>query len=191
MMLFVCLTSAIEYEHNAPELEAYLEQIAQGDLAAMSSLYTATSAAVYGFSLSILKDVEDAKDVLQDTYLRIHGAAAGYRPRGKPMAWILTIAKNLARMKLREGGRRVWLNDDQWERTFGENPHATTEDRMLLTSAMQLLADMERQIVMLHAVAGLKHREIAELLQTPLSTVLSKYHRAIQKLRRGMRDENP
>lgn len=51
---------------------------------------------------------------------------------------------------------------------------------------MKQLTDQERQIVMLHAVAGFKHREIAELLELPLSTVLSKYRRALKKLRHSL-----
>ena len=51
---------------------------------------------------------------------------------------------------------------------------------------MRLLSDEERQVVMLHAVSGLRHREIATLLEQPLSTVLSRYHRALAKLRREL-----
>ena len=47
---------------------------------------------------------------------------------------------------------------------------------------MAALTDEERQVVMLHAVTGLKHREIAQLLELPLATVLSKYRRALKKL---------
>ena len=48
---------------------------------------------------------------------------------------------------------------------------------------MTRLSDEERQIVVLHAVAGFKHREIADIVELPLPTVLSKYHRALKKLR--------
>jgi RNA polymerase sigma-70 factor (ECF subfamily) len=48
---------------------------------------------------------------------------------------------------------------------------------------MERLSDEERQIIVLHAVAGFKHREIGEMLDLALPTVLSKYHRAIKKLR--------
>ena len=46
------------------------------------------------------------------------------------------------------------------------------------------LNQQERQIVVLHAVSGFRHREIAQLLQLPLPTVLSKYHRALKKLKK-------
>jgi RNA polymerase sigma-70 factor (ECF subfamily) len=48
---------------------------------------------------------------------------------------------------------------------------------------MKHLSDQERQIVVLHAVSGLKHREIAAALNLPLPTVLSKYNRALKKLK--------
>ena len=51
------------------------------------------------------------------------------------------------------------------------------------------VSDEESQIVMLHAVAGLKHREIADMLDMPLATVLSKYNRALKKMRRIIEGE--
>ena len=48
---------------------------------------------------------------------------------------------------------------------------------------MKALSDSERQIVLLHAVGGMKHRETAALMELPLATVLSKYSRALKKLK--------
>ena len=53
----------------------------------------------------------------------------------------------------------------------------------LLEQALGTLEEQARRIVLLHAVTGLKHREIAQLLELPLATVLSKYHRALKKLK--------
>ena len=61
---------------------------------------------------------------------------------------------------------------------------------MILETALKTLGEEERQIVMLHAVSGLKHREIAALLGLSLPTTLSRYHRALAKLQKqlgGMR----
>ena len=55
---------------------------------------------------------------------------------------------------------------------------------------MELLSDEERQIVILHAVAGFKHRETAKFLALPLSTILSKYNRAIKKLKNHIGEED-
>ena len=54
---------------------------------------------------------------------------------------------------------------------------------MMLSGLLSALNDQERQIITLHALTGLKHREIAALLDLPLPTVLSKYSRALKKLK--------
>ena len=66
---------------------------------------------------------------------------------------------------------------------FDNLPLVTSEDKLVLVTCMEKLSDVDRQIVMLHSVSGFKHREIAELLSLPLSTVISKYHRALKKLK--------
>ncbi len=179
------LTSTTEQDHQlqAQRLEHDLSRIAAGDPEGLRALYEETRGSVYGFALSILKSVQDAEDVLQETYIRIHGAAGRYQPQGRPLAWILTITRNLAMMKLRERGRRADPEEFQWEQFSLPDNAQGVEDRLTLLALLQNLSDEERQIVVLHAVSGFKHREIAALLQRPLPTVLSKYHRAMKKLR--------
>jgi len=68
-------------------------------------------------------------------------------------------------------------------------PLENLADAMVLQSALEILKEEERQIVLLHASAGLKHREIASSLHMPLATVLSKYNRAVKKLKQYLREE--
>ena len=121
--------------------------------------------------------------------IAVYSAAAGYVPRGKPMAWIMTIAKNLARMRLRAVRKQLDLDEEDWGRYLTSSPNVSPDERMLLQVAMKVLSDEQQQIVMLHAVAGMKHREIARMLDMPVATVLSKYSRAIKKLRIAMEAE--
>jgi len=60
---------------------------------------------VYGLALSYLKNGAEAEDVAQDTFVKVWAAAPSYRPQGKPMAWLLTIARNLALGRLRTAAR--------------------------------------------------------------------------------------
>ena len=185
--MLILMTSSIEYGvTEARELEALLARIAQGDKDALGQLYERTRAAVYGFAMSLSHNPPDTQDVLQDTYLAVYSAAGGYVPRGKPMAWIMTIAKNLARMRLRAVRKQLDLDEEDWGRYLTSSPNVSPDERMLLQVAMKVLSDEQQQIVMLHAVAGMKHREIARMLDMPTATVLSKYSRAIKKLRIAM-----
>ena len=66
-------------------LEKYLKEIADDNMASLRLLYEETSAGVYSFTLSMLKNREDAEDAMQDVYLSIHRSAHLYTPMGRPM----------------------------------------------------------------------------------------------------------
>lgn len=170
------------------ELDSCIFRIAAGEKTALGELYSATSKSVYGFVLSIVKNTADAEDALQDTYVKVWSAAENYHSQGKPMAWIFTIARNNATSLLREQSKKTELPEEDWSAAFADNPSVTSDDRMVLQAAMSTLCDDERQIVMLHAVSGLKHIEIAKIIGLPLSTVLSKYSRARKKLQKTLEE---
>ncbi len=187
-MLFLCLTSTNGYSErtDAGELDKLLAGIAAQSTAALAELYEKTSACVYSFALSILKNTHDAEDVLQDCFLNVYAAAADYQTAGKPLAWMMTITKNLCLKKLREQKKTDGNASENLETAFSADSAVTSEDKMVLLACMQCLSDEERQIVVLHAVSGFRHREIAQLLSLHLSTVLSKYNRALKKLKNHM-----
>lgn len=181
--------AALQMEYGAirgEELEPLMAGLAAGDQEALGQLYRRTRTAVYGLALSILRHGHDAEDVTQDTFIRAWEKAEQYRPQGTPMAWLLAIARNLALMKLRERARTQDLPPEDWESFSIDSHDVTTEDRTVLAAALSTLSDEERQIIMLHVTAGLKHRETAQLLELPLSTVLSKYRRALSKLKQKL-----
>ena len=173
----------LQNEQPHQELDRLLVAIGKGDMEAFEHLYHATHASVYAFALSILKNSHDAQDVLHDCYVAIHGAAAGYRSSGKPMAWIITITRNLCFKLLREREKTSSLSLEDWRDHIDLCTQMTADDKVVLEQCMERLSDDERQIVVLHAVAGFKHREISQMMDIALPTVLSKYHRAIKKLR--------
>lgn len=175
---------------GAGGLEEYLSQIADGNREALAAIYRETSEAVYSYALSILKNTHDAQDVMQDCYLCISSAAHMYHSEGKPMAWILTIVRNLCLKNMRGRARTVSIAEEDRNFSLQEPAGLSAEDRMMLSACMNELGDEERQIVVLHAVSGLKHREIASLMELPLATVLSKYHRALKKLRNAWEKED-
>ena len=181
-MIF-CMTVAEPDPDADAALEDCIARIAGGDKDALADLYSRTRPAVYGFALSIVKNAHDAEDILHDACLQVWNAAGGYRRQGKPMAWVLTITRNLALDRLRQHSRTQTLPHEDWQALPEEASPVTAEDRMMLEALLSVLEDQERQIVTLHALTGLKHREIAALLGLPLPTVLSKYSRALKKLR--------
>lgn len=166
--------------------EAVFIKIAENDLAAFEEFYRLTERTVYAFVLSILKNHDDTLDVLQDTYLKIRGAAHLYEPMGKPMAWIFTIARNLSMSKLRSKKQMESAQVEDIENNLSFSYVTDREDKLVLQSVLKILNDQEREIILLHAISGFSHNEIAKNLGIPLSTVLSKYYRSLKKLRKHL-----
>ena len=184
--MWILATSRITEQKDRTErseLEQLLAQIAQDDRDALAALYCRTRAAVYAMALSLLKNAHDAQDLTQDTFVQVWERAPLYRPQGSPMAWLLTITRNLCKMRLRQSGRQTGLAEEEWDALPAEDNGLSLEDQQILQGALSTLNDQERQVVLLHAVSRLKHREIASLLSLPLPTVLSKYHRALKKMK--------
>ena len=182
-MLSLLMTTEYSPAEDRRELQQLLIRIAGGERDALAELYHRTRTAVYGLALSYLKNAPDAQDLTQDVYVQVWDCAAQYRPTGSPMGWLLAVCRNLCLMRLRRGERHVALSEEEWDAIPAQECGLDTDERTLLQGALAKLADEERRIVLLHAVAGMKHREIAALLELPLPTVLSKYHRALKKMR--------
>ena len=168
--------------------ERWFLKIASGDKAAFGLLYERAGSSVYAYALSMLRNREEAEDVKHDTFLKIHSAAHLYQFQGKPMAWILTITRNICLMRLRQKKHTPFSYGEMDEKKAGFEEISDVEDRMILKKAFEVLAEDELQIIMLHAVSGVKHREISEVMGVPLPTVLSKYRRGLKKLRREVEE---
>ncbi len=179
-----------EYSFELSIEEELINKISSGDIESLHKLYELTSKGIYAFVLSILKNPDEAEDVLQDVFLTIYNKAKTYKSMSKPLAWIYTIAKNCCFMKMRKTKKIVKIpvediSDDEFLSKV-EN----IEDRIVLEAALKSLSSEENQIIMLHIVGGLKNKDIAELLNMPINTVLSKYNRALAKLRKYIEGGN-
>lgn len=189
MILYLAMEELARRERAARELdEGLLPKVGQGDMAAFETLYRQTEKAVYALALSILRDPDEAQDVAQEVYLKVRAAAHLYVPQGKPLAWLFTITKNLCR-----DARRARARDGQAPEDIENDGRfsyvSDPTDRLVLEAALKTLGEEERGVVLLHAVSGMKHREIARDLGLPLSTVLSRYSRALKKLRKYLTEE--
>ena len=182
-MLSLLMTTEYAPAEDRYELQRLLLRVAGGEREALAELYRRTRSAVYGLALSYLKNAHDAQDLTQDVYVQAWDCAEQYRPTGSPMGWLMAVCRNLCLMRLRREERHAALSEEEWDAIPAQECGLDADERTLLQQALASLADEERRIVLLHAVTGLKHREIAALLELPLPTVLSKYHRALKKMR--------
>lgn len=182
-----------ETKESRSDYDRLLLSVADGQMEAFRVLYEETARKVYGYALAILKNTQEAEEVMQDTYMAILRQAGQYKPDGKPMAWIFTIARNLCYMRLRRqaswGGvslEELKEQEEGWEPGQLCQAIEAAPEKQALLDALQALKEEDRSLVLLHDAAGMKHREIAEVLGLPLPTVLSRYRRALKKLYENM-----
>ncbi|NCC80017.1 MAG: RNA polymerase sigma factor [Clostridia bacterium] len=187
MMLFTFVLSVnelpkTEYKPLAID-ERLFVRIGKGDNTALDELYHLTERTLYAFTVSLTRDHDMALEIMQETYLKILSAAHLYKPMGKPLAWMFTITKNLYYSEVKKRGRYDVQDPMELSNDRRFSYVIDAEDRMVLEGVLMKLTEEEREIIMLYAVSGMKHREIAENLDMKLSTLLSKYHRGLKKLK--------
>lgn len=172
---------------NKREIDSALIKTASGDNDAFERLYEETKRGVYSYLFSYFDNIADCEDAMQDTYLKIKQNINRYTPGTNGLAWILQIAKNTALNALRS--KRLRENGI----VYSEEPTTGLENYELketLTTIMKRVLDEDEQrIIILHAIWGYKHKEIAKIMDKPVGTVTSKYKRAVDKLKTAWKEE--
>ena len=144
--MFLLLNMALnEISVKRPIDDELILKIADGDTDALHTLYDETAKAVYGFALSITKNSHDADDVLQETFLKVYQNAGSYQPNGKPMAWVFTIARNVAMSKFRQDAK--FDNFEENYEGVDISSIKNAENRILIKKLFELLSDEEKQIL--------------------------------------------
>lgn len=173
---------------NQEIIENLLLRTAENDNKAFEQLYLETNKIVYSYVFAILKNHERAQDAMQDTFIRLKEASYTYKPQGKPLAWILRIAKNFSLMDIRKGQKEQITDIEQNEFLINKKAELDVDESIVLNAALKTLKDEEREIVFLYLISGMKHREIADMLDKPLGTVLWKYNVALNKLKKELKN---
>lgn len=170
------------------EIDAVLKRIANGDNDAFEKLYIETKRGVYAFLYSYFNNRADCEDAVQTTYLKIKTNISQYQTGTNGLAWILQIAKNTALNEIRaKTGYQKLKSTDVGAQTDSFDSVALKDTVM---SAMKRSLDEEEQrIIIMHVIWSYKHKEIAEILGRPIGTVTSKYKRAVDKLKRALKEE--
>ncbi len=154
-MSVIYRTSVNERTGRDPKmLDEYIAGTARGDRDSFEKLYRATCSSVYAYALSVLKSSQDAEDTLHDCYVNIFSSASSYISSGKPMAWILTIARNLCFRTIQTRSHTTDIPEEDWDRFLQQNDTLSEDDRLTIRTCMLQLGGEERRILMLHAVAS-------------------------------------
>ena len=146
--------------------------------------------AAYNLARWVLKNEADAQDVVQEAYLRALRFRATFRG-GDPRAWLLTIVRNTAYTWLsrnRSAGAPVPFEEEHHpdEAMPVDAELIRRADARALRTAMEELPTEFREIVVLRDLEGLSYKEIAEVADLPIGTVMSRLARGRSRLKRAL-----
>ena len=182
-------------EPSPEALAALLVRIARHDETALEALYRATAGRVYGMALRILRNVENAEEATEEVFFQVWRQAARFDPaRGRPLGWLLTLARSRALDQLRRRDQALvhpepeTLHGNEPE-AEGRDPHdllVATRAHRSLHRALTALKPLPREMVALAFFRGLSHEEIASQTALPLGTVKTHIRRALAILRAAL-----
>lgn len=170
--------------------EILIARARRGDHGALERLYRELEAPVFSTARRLMKNRDDAEDVLQETFLEVVRSIARFRGEGSFEGWVRRIASSKALMRLRKAGRLretalepVAPDEGPGAAESVRHEHEPLHHRLDLAAALDHLADISRAVVWLHDVEGYTHEEIGNLMGRTASFSKSQLARAHARLR--------
>src|SRR6478672_4992170 len=180
--------------------EELVARATAGDLDSFNQLVARWERPIYALAYRTLGREVDARDVVQEAFLRAYRGLRGFKGEAKFSSWLYRITLNLCRDWIRrdrrapvvqvpEGVDPVDLADAQVSPTESvEDLVARREMSEAVTRAMAELPEEQRTAIMLKEYHGLTFQEIAEMLDCPLSTVKTRLYQGLTVLRKQLQD---
>jgi RNA polymerase sigma-70 factor (ECF subfamily) len=160
-----------------------------GDNDAFGGLFEQYKNLVYRTAFLMLDDPHEAEDALQEVFVLLHRALAGFDPRRAALStWLYRITINHC-LNQRRGRRPVYVPLDEVT-AAGEFPGARLAEREAVWQAVRALSDKQRAIVILRYTWELSYAELSQVLEIPLGTVKSRLDLALKTLRRVLEEQD-
>ena len=164
-----------------------VEKFQAGDQGAFEILVRLHYRSVYNMAYRFMMDHGGADDVVQESFLKAHGAIASFRGESSFKSWILRIASNTAKNALRSRNRRQTVDVEDVDlkvinKDFSRMENLQTAD--LLKAAVSQLPDRQKQALELRIYEDLSFKEIAEIMESPFDTAKANFRHAILNLKK-------
>ncbi|GAB4365798.1 MAG: sigma-70 family RNA polymerase sigma factor [Calditrichia bacterium] len=181
-----------------------IKRIISGDLDAYKILVDKYSQEIMNLCFRYLNSYPDAEDATQDVFIKAYRALGDWEPRAQFKTWLYRIAINHCLNLVRRQQKIIFQSlayypdkdgkDKSFEKTVGE---AEAEDHLMqkqlrvkLRAAVNKLPENQRQVIILYYYQKLSYLEIAEILETSLSSVESRLFRAKKSLAKILKKDD-
>lgn len=177
-----------------PDLTDLFARITEREASALSELHRLTAHRLFAVILNVLKNRQEAEDVLQDVFLKIWKNASRYNPAlGSPISWLITVARNSSydryRKRTRFAEQHETSQQDLTDMASTNQPERpddfllSTERSQKIRTALESLAPDQRTAIELAFFSGHTQQEVSEKLGVPLGTVKARIRRGMQSLK--------
>lgn len=190
----------MQSEITLTESEALL-RARHGDAAAFECLYNLHLPRVYALCLRMAKNPTQAEDLTQETFLAVFRGIRDFRGQSAFSTWLHRVTRNTVLMFFRKKRLKEVSLEEIAERQQEDGPLRewgkpdlyleSIADRLLLHGAMAKLSATLRKALLLHAVHGYEHQEIAALLGKAPGTSKSRVHKARLRMRETLKNYRP
>ena len=198
--------AALASNRTSRELEAeqdrvLIESAQKGDKHAFKQLVQRHQRRAFAIALGLLRDEQDAREVVQEAFLRVHRGLDSFNGGSAFFTWLYRIVTNLSIDLMRKPGRREVELDESREideadipllsRIDGADPLDVlrrAEIRNKLEAALAALPVYHRGVIVMREVEGLSYEEMAEAMGVSKGTIMSRLFHARQKLQRALAD---
>ncbi|MBP1595488.1 MAG: polymerase sigma factor RpoE [Acidobacteria bacterium] len=174
------------------DLSLILARCKSGDALAWEALVRQFQSRVYGIACHYVGNAEDGRDLAQEIFVRIYQNIQTCADAGMFIPWMIRISRNacidhLRRKRARSLGRDIGIDQAAGLPDRGANPEqqtAANARKRVIYRALQEITALNREMILLKEIQGLKLEEIASLLKVPLGTIKSRCNRARLELAR-------
>jgi RNA polymerase sigma-70 factor, ECF subfamily len=168
-----------------------MRRVMDGDSAALAVLFDRHKSRLFAFLYHLMGDRATAEDLLGETFLRVYGARARYRPGSGFTPWLFAIARNLALGELRHRGvvtraQQRLVEDDPGDTTAEVMEREQVGERV--RAALAQLPEEQRSALVLKEYQQMDYREIARVLGCSETAARARTYRARIALREALRD---
>ncbi|CCY06921.1 MAG: RNA polymerase sigma factor [Coprobacillus sp.] len=171
---------------DTEQMNNIIRQLKSGNMDLFDDFYELTKKQVYVAIINIIKNKTICEDIMQDTYLKFLNNIHKYKDKTNVIAFIVTIARNLAINEYNKNKREVHYDLSLYE----EEIVSKTEETPLLDLVYETLSGIELEVFILHVIDDLKHREIAKIMKKPLGTITWIYNKALKKMKEKVGENN-
>jgi len=169
------------------EVVPLIERARGGDTEAFGRLYDIFADRIYRHIFYRTSNVEDAKDLTQEVFLKAWQALPKYKKTKTPfLGWLFTISHNRVVDYYRTKKDYVYLNDEITMEDRGKSPETLIEDKFTqqeIRKAILQLPEDQQQVILMSFIEGFEYREIAAALSKSEGNIRVIIHRALRKMR--------